>query len=380
MTMIKQVKREDGTKHQVYGYRRRRKVYVGTFDTKRLAEEAEEDFNANSRRIERGELGAEHDEKRALGPSLDLWLAMLTATGSRSRTAYGEFVESLIRPHLGARMLAALNRKGVEDWRTKLIGKAAATSINAAITCLSSACRWFAEQHWISENPCRGVKRLPRPPRSYLWIRTRAEFERVLSHLGPEFRDMAAVAVGTMLRIDEMLHLQWDDVDLENRLITVQRGRKGPPKNGRIRHVPILDSVLPVLKARALKRGGAQLVFPGAVRRNGKQGVRVAKPIGVAFKRALLRAGLDTKIRWHDLRHTGASWWVMGGGDIFRLSKLLGHADVKITRDTYAHLAPEAWQQDYGRVGFRMPSEGRVIAMPVDARKTRPIESANHAM
>jgi integrase len=379
MTMIKKVEREDGTKHQVYGYRRGRKVYVGTFETNRLALEAEEDFNSNTRRIERGELGAEHDEKRALGPSLELWLAMLKATGSRSRVAYGEFVAALITPHLGGRMLAALSRKEIEDWRTKLIGKVAATSINAAITTLSSACRWFVEQHWIGDNPCRGVKRLPKPPRSYLWIRTRAEFERVLSNLGGEFRDMAAVAVGTMLRIDEMLHLQWDDVDLENRLITVQRGRKGPPKNGRIRHVPILDSVLPVLKAKALKRDGATLVFPGAVRPNGKHGVRSTQPIGKAFKRALVKAGLDPKIRWHDLRHTGASWWVMGGGDIFRLSKLLGHSDVKITRDTYAHLAPEAWQQDYGRVGFRMPSEGRVIVLSVDARKTSTSGDAIHA-
>lgn len=40
-----------------------------------------------------------------------------------------------------------------------------------------------------------------------------------------------------------------------------------------------------------------------------------------------------------------------------RRSKLLGHRDVKITQKTYAHLAPEAWQQDYGRLAFHVPSE-----------------------
>lgn len=371
--MIKQVERGGVKRHQVYGYRSGRKVYVGTFDTERQAKEHEEDFRSNTRRIDRGELGAEHDEKRQLGASLDLWLAMLESTGSRSRVAYGEFVEALIRPHLGNRMLAALTRKELETWRGALVGKAAATSINAGITTLSSACRWFVEQHWLAENPCRGIRRLARAPRNYLWIHTRTEFERVLSHLGPDFRDMAAVSVGTMIRLDEMLHLQWDDVDLENRLLTIQRGRKGPPKNGKIRHVPILDSVLPVLKARALKRGGAQLVFPG------QHGVRSQQPPGIALKRALRKAGLDTKIRWHDLRHTGASWWVMNGGDIFRLSKMLGHSDVKVTRDTYAHLAPEAWQQDYARITFRMPSAGQLIELPVDGRKMRLVGDDNHA-
>lgn len=355
--MIKTVQRADGVRYQVYGYRTGKKHYVGSFERKRDAEHADEDFRSNTRKIDRGELAADHGERRTLGPSIQAWLKMLDATKSRSRIAYGEFVKSLIEPHLGSRLLASLDRKTIETWRSDLVGKAAATSINAAITCLGSACRWFVDQAWIKDNPVRGVRRLKVPLRSYLWIRTRAEFERVLGHLNPEFRDMAAIAVGTMIRIDEMLHLQWDDVDIENRLLTIQRGRKGPPKSGRIRHVPILDSVLPVFKARALKRGGATLVFPG------KKGVRSKKPMGVAFKRALLKAGLDTKVRWHDLRHTGASWWVMSGGDIFRLSKLLGHADVKLTRDTYAHLAPEAWQQDYQRISFRLPGEAKVIAL-----------------
>lgn len=47
----------------------------------------------------------------------------------------------------------------------------------------------------------------------------------------------------------------------------------------------------------------------------------------------------------------------MSGGDIFRLSKLMGHRSVKITQDTYAHLAPEAWTQDYARIAFHIPSE-----------------------
>ena len=361
--MIKTVQRAGGSVHQVYGYRAGKKVYVGSFERKRDAEHAEQDFQANTRAIIRGELAAEHGERRTIGPSLETWLGMLKTTGSRSRVVYGEFVKALIEPHLGARLLASLDRKAIETWRSDLVGKVAVNSLNAALTCLSSACRWFIEQRWLKENPCRGIKRLKTPPRSYLWIRTRAEFERVLGFLSDEFRDMAAVAVGTMIRIDEMLHLQWDDVDLENRLLTIQRGRKGPPKSGRIRHVPILDSVLPVFKARALKRDGEILVFPGKRRRDGKRGVRSTQPLGDAFKRALAKAGLDTKIRWHDLRHTGASWWVMSGGDIFRLSKVLGHADVKLTRDTYAHLAPEAWQQDYARVAFRMPVEAEVIAL-----------------
>jgi hypothetical protein len=63
------------------------------------------------------------------------------------------------------------------------------------------------------------------------------------------------------------------------------------------------------------------------------------------------------------MRHTFASHWALDGGDIFRLSKILGHANVTITQKVYAHLAPEAWEQDYHRVSFVVPDTGGVYAL-----------------
>lgn len=61
-------------------------------------------------------------------------------------------------------------------------------------------------------------------------------------------------------------------------------------------------------------------------------------------------------MRWHDLRHTFSSHWMIDGGDIFKLSRILGHSNVKVTM-RYAHLAPTAFEADYGRLGFTIPGE-----------------------
>lgn len=54
---------------------------------------------------------------------------------------------------------------------------------------------------------------------------------------------------------------------------------------------------------------------------------------------------------------------------VFRRSKLMGHADVKITQKTYAHFAPEAWHQGYHRLAFHVPSEpARVFEIVRDHR------------
>jgi integrase len=159
---------------------------------------------------------------------------------------------------------------------------------------------------------------------------------------------MVAIAVGTCMRLDEMLHLAWDDVDLESRLITIQRGRQGAVKGGRIRHVPILDSLLPVLRQRALRRAGAFLVFPGVGgRARAKTPVQCgSEACGPRQQAAVARppAHRGELVGAQRRRHLPA----------VAAPRPRQHT---ITQKVYAHLAPEAWQQDYHRLAFRVPSE-----------------------
>ncbi|WP_370870088.1 tyrosine-type recombinase/integrase [Phenylobacterium sp.] len=55
-----------------------------------------------------------------------------------------------------------------------------------------------------------------------------------------------------------------------------------------------------------------------------------------AFASAL-KASEIKDFRWHDLRHTFASWWVQGGGDLYRLSRVLGHSTLQMSA-RYGHL------------------------------------------
>jgi integrase len=68
-------------------------------------------------------------------------------------------------------------------------------------------------------------------------------------------------------------------------------------------------------------------------------------------------------ITFHDLRHTFASHWAMKGGDLFKLQKILGHQSVQMTM-RYAHLAPDAFRDDYARLGAYVdPSPAEVITL-----------------
>lgn len=58
------------------------------------------------------------------------------------------------------------------------------------------------------------------------------------------------------------------------------------------------------------------------------------------YKKALIKANIAPSFRFHDLRHTYASHFVMKGGDVFTLQKILGHSKIEMTQ-RYSHLSQE---------------------------------------
>lgn len=369
---IKKVQRADGIRYQVYGRRGGEKVYLSTHTSRREADEADEDFRTTQRKIKRGELAPEHDQKRTFAAATKLWLAALHSAGSRSHEEYEGRVELYLLKTFGPVSIAEIRKTNILAWRDDLAERISAASVNSIMGTLSAAFSWFVDKDWIEHNPCTGVKRLKQDAKVFPWLQSAEAITRLLSECSGAVRTLVAVLVGTGMRLDEALHLRWDDIDIEHRLITVHRGRRGSQptgttKSGKARRVPIFDSVMPVLKEMKVARGGSPLLWPRAKRvRLGRtpppdramSQTAVRKP----FKEAVVRAGFDKALRLHDLRHTFASLFLVDGGDIFKLSRILGHHSVVITERTYAHLKPNAFEEDYGRVAFRMPMEdARVV-------------------
>jgi site-specific recombinase XerD len=111
-----------------------------------------------------------------------------------------------------------------------------------------------------------------------------------------------------------------------------------------------------------LAKAANTLLWPGAkVDKFDEQLPRNKTSVFRPFKAAVERAGLSKRLRLHDLRHTFAGLFLASGGDIFKLSKILGHSSVAITQQVYAHLHPDAFAEDYSRVAFAMPDRSSPV-------------------
>jgi len=164
-----------------------------------------------------------------------------------------------------------------------------------------------------------------------------------------------AFAIGAFggLRTGEVLGLEWSDIDLANRRIHVQRqvkdGRVEVPKDNDSRITPIQAPLLPVLSAWMLKSGGVGLVLKP---KHPKRGGRPNSPstyvqphtLWKHLARALVNCRLPELTWYQATRHTFASQWVLAGGSVMRLSKILGHSSVDVT-ERYAHLLPDSFRE-----------------------------------
>jgi integrase len=139
------------------------------------------------------------------------------------------------------------------------------------------------------------------------------------------------LALNTGLRRGELLQLQWRDVDLTRKLLTV-RGEGA--KTGQTRHVPLNSEIASVLKNWNARDAESEwFVFSGN---------STTAPLTEARRawRGVLRTAKIKSFRFHDLRHTFASKLVMAGVDLNTVRELLGHRKISMTL-RYAHLAPE---------------------------------------
>lgn len=140
-------------------------------------------------------------------------------------------------------------------------------------------------------------------------------------------RLLVLIAVGTGMRRGEIFRLKWSDIRYSEGLIAVN----AKLKKGRQRYVPMTPELAEEIRRYPAVLGEDRILPPEAGATSGRQ--RADKSFANLLQRAKIR-----NFRFHDLRHTFASWYMMCGGDLYELSKLLGHSNISMT-ERYAKLA-----------------------------------------
>lgn len=204
-------------------------------------------------------------------------------------------------------------------------------TLNRFLACLSAVCMWAIRQRiapkgW--ENPCKRVQ-MRAEKNEIVRFLSDDERERLLTACKaskwPKLYALVTLAIVTGARKGELMGLRWGDVDLTAGLAHVE-----VTKNGDRKTLALTPAV--VAELQRFKAADSALVFASS-RRPDK-----AFHVAATAWPAALKAAKITRFRFHDLRHTCASYLAQNGATLLEIADVLGHRNLSVTK-RYSHLA-----------------------------------------
>jgi integrase len=316
-------------------------------------------------RIARGEAGIpEQPSRLTVAAFIDRFLAEYSRPRLKDPTKYAVFARSKLQPlrRLLGKQPVDLDRQAMLRLRATLSAKYAANTVRTNMAQVSTLYSWGQRQGLCKSNPVKG---LDMPARENAIDYLSAEEVATLIRLVADRAANGCVdrrldqlrvlfALHTGLRKGELCGLRWRDLDLKSGRLTIARSYRTTPKSGKPRHLRLPDALVPLLHAwqPSCPATPDGLVMPVRLQHRKGWGIPNDSSSTMGLPTLLAKIGCRPSSRpWHLLRHTFASHFMMAGGSLLTLSKILGHADIKITM-VYAHLAPDFIGQEMNRVKF----------------------------
>jgi integrase len=240
--------------------------------------------------------------------------------------------------YIGGLPLAELTRERIEKLRAVRCAESSPSTANRYMALLRMILRKAErEWGWLERAPVVPMYAQERHEPRFL---TRAQFTRLKRELPPHLAALAEFSVQTGLRMRNATHLTWAQVDLRRKQLMIPAARA---KAGETIAIPLSPRAVTILRAQRGKHPERVFTYKRQGKKNGDRVPIEHVPLddanGAAFRKACKRAKLPW-LRWHDLRHTWASWAIQRGVPPHVLQELGGWKSEAMVR-RYGHLTVE---------------------------------------
>ena len=300
------------------------------------------------------ESGLTTEKVGTVGEFLEMWLeddVRVSRDGNKTIREYTDTVKNYIKPYLGHLKFQKLTSIQVRHWQGQLSREGFTASMRKkSLRVFSVAITAAMENDLILRSPLIGVPRPSVKRRAINPLEPETCTELFLKCQKHRLGDVIIMAAMTGLRKGELFALEWGDVNIAERVVTVRRSleevsakrRIKDPKTAAGRRAVLLDPIAAEALASRLRKAEAEgmgpadckIVFPN--RRAGYLlGSNFDRNIWYPIRKA---AGVPDTVRFHDLRHTQASLMLAAGVHPKVVQERLGHSDIALTLNTYSHL------------------------------------------
>lgn len=278
-----------------------------------------------------------------------------------TRNSYQSYFDRYILPNLGGMKIKDISTVSCQQFLMKMYtsgrtrnvekkGKGLSAKTIKDIKIALQTCLQKAEDEGLIEsNPCRKVQLPKDAPKEMQTLKANELGAFLQETKDSGCYEFYILEITTGLRLGEILALTWDDLDIKNKTISVNKQvqRIGselkittPKTASSIRTVALCDECFnQLILLRSRQRLDTKLIFPSPI----TGGLRDPSSVTRKLHRMQKRAEIP-QIRFHDLRHSFATLSLEQGMDIKTVSHMLGHTDAGFTMNTYMHVTDNMQQ------------------------------------
>lgn len=232
--------------------------------------------------------------------------------------------------------------------------KLQSTSINIYLRHIKSAFNIAISYGLIEENPFKDLQNLTIPDKIRLNL-SDAECQRLFEVVQDDFiLRIIKFALLTAMRLSEIIHLQWKDIDYEGQKLTISNKENFKTKSRKNRTLAITESISKILSLEndGISSNVYRLRDQNSYVFGNRNGFRFSPDyISHRFKRYSRRAGLNEKICFHTLRHSALSKMALSGIPINVLKEIAGHSSITTTQK-YLHTDIKVLNEFMRKVDF----------------------------
>lgn len=347
----KRQKRSDGTfeikitvGHDLHGKIIRKSFYSAksVAEAKRKAEEYKQSLSS-----QKSNQGDSVQKSSLFSEWAETWLEVYKqpfVSRATYRSTYEAYVYNHLIPYFGRKLLRDITQADIQKYFSLKANKSQ-SFLNKNRFMLSAIFETAIENDLCARNPVKRIKYASKQKKHDKKALTDEQID-LLEQYAQSERPEVILLLNTGLRRGELCGLQWTDIDLEVRTLTVNRaiaesGGKcsiNPPKFKSYRTIPLNDKALAVLRHQPHK---SLWVFPS---RSG--GFRRPDKWTDILERFMRDLPLELQCTSHEMRHTYGSFLRRHGVDIYTIQQILGHKDINVTAGTYVHADIDAMRTE----------------------------------
>ncbi len=265
---------------------------------------------------------------------------VLNNLSPKSVSSY-ESVFKYILKYIGNKPLELIGFKDIENYKTERSKSIKPISVNSDLRTMKSIFNIAIKLDYLIKNPVNKVNKLEVPDKEIMTFND-TEIDMLLETINHDLiKNVTEFALYTSMRLNEIMYMRWQDVDLANKVLIVCNKEGFKTKNRKNRKIPISEKLVVLLNKIQKKDSGSNIInlYDGSgyifKKDNGEK--YNGGYVSHCFKKYVVKAGLNEELHFHSLRHTAITKLIRERVPIKQVQQIAGHLNISTTLE-YIHL------------------------------------------